>query len=199
MGEAEWRRASAKHIHLRGDVRTDDPPRVVSNRSARTRGLDDPWVYLDGVDGWEAFRFAVLIELYDGLPRMIGLRMEPAPGEHDPDDIILGSRRMASLPVGRLAKLAASMRANGPHGFMQAASHPDEPLVRPRGGSDEFSEQVADVYLRARAEGSAGQRAVQRFFGVPRQTAEGWIKEARQRSALPPSARMRDLIERGQE
>ena len=61
---------------------------------------------------------------------------------------------------------------------------------RPRGGSDSFSQFVADVVRTAQASDVPIQEAVGAAFGVTAQpTAERYIREARQRGLLPESER----------
>ncbi len=167
---------------------------VVSDAWARID--NDGWVRLGNIRGWEAFEFAVLTELVDGAPRITGLKIEPAPGEHPLEARVLGSRRVAALPVGELARKAGAAVAGGPEAFFAALDH--APIPRPPNGSLEWAEAVAEAYQQARAAGQSGQKAVQQRWTISRQTAEGWIKEARNKfKTLPPSARSRAAEEGG--
>ena len=181
-----------------GSIRLQSGPTgdttVVSDAWARID--NDGWVRLGNIRGWEAFEFAVLTELVDGAPRITGLKIEPAPGEHPLEARVLGSRRVAALPVGELARKAGAAVAGGPEAFFAALDHAPIPPVR-RMGASSGPRPLRRPTSRQEPLGSPARRRYS-SVGLSRETAEGWIKEARNKfKTLPPSARSRAAEEGG--
>lgn len=166
------------------------------------------WVTVGNVPGWPAHTFRVRTERVGGKPRMIGLSIEPR-DDADPRDAVLTRELMPDLPLGLLTAWG-SLGGPVPDVFAVLAWVKRErlgaPPERPRGGSDEYSEWIADVYLRAKASGHSGQRAIAKALGLPdtrpepddtatmradRKAAqtkvERRITEARRRGKLPPA------------
>lgn len=146
-------------------------------------GEGDGWIGVTGVAGWKNFEVEVKVELFAGRPRIVGLKVDPM---GDPRlEHIIDSRKIGTLPVGYLAGQAAVHRSSG--GGVIWAERSDVIPERPRGGSVEFSEAVAETYRQARAAGQSGQNAVSQRWRTSRKTAERWIAEARRREALEPA------------
>jgi hypothetical protein len=149
-------------------------------------GSGDPagYVTVQGIEGWENFTFKVRVRLVDGSPMINGLMIEGLD-----ESAVLDSSR-ARLPVGELARWGAFTQSSDLNDwFGSIAGH----IERPRGGSKEFSAEVAGVFREARALGNSGQRAVAEAFGQdgaplgPAQ-AERYIREARTYGELEPPA-----------
>lgn len=150
------------------------------------------WVRVKGIESWESWTFYVRTELVDGVPRLVGVRIEP--NDDAPlADIVISRRRAESLPVAELAFYGLHDFGTGPTLMDTHMATAGQRRKRPRGGSDEFSEYVADVFRAARAGGESGQKAVADACASPdgraisHRRAEDYIREARERGLLEPA------------
>ncbi|WP_375387913.1 hypothetical protein [uncultured Amnibacterium sp.] len=143
----------------------------------------DGW-HATGVLGFEAFDLRGLrAALIDGEPTLIGVTFVPRPGEHRPADIALTPKRLAALPGRRLAAVLLAFHeptSDVPAWIEAMRRLDDEPMVRPRKGSVEFSEEVADVIRVAREQGDSAVQAVADRWHVGIYRADQYIREMRE-------------------
>lgn len=148
------------------------------------------YVVIAGIEGWGGHTFTVHVQRVDGVPKVDDLRIQAPPGQP--------IRTGRTVPYGELARIAAS-GSTGQLDVRTWLADVGGPLYsindRPRGGSREFSEQVAEVFTSARAEGLSGWRAVVLAFGLDtpstpeptaRRHAERLIEEARAKFGVLP-------------
>jgi len=171
---------------------------------------DSDWVTVGNVRAWDSHVFRVRTELIEGKPRMVGLCIEPR-ADADIRDAVLSRPRTERLPIGELTAWAAfggplptfadvlkAVRQEREHGV-----HREEPGAapeRPRGGSDEFSQWIADVWLWARERSGSGQRAIARKLDLddPQpQRGDTPAMRARRKAALKRVERYVDEARRG--
>lgn len=143
--------------------------------------------------GW----IAVLVGLVDGAPRLIGLQLKPT--SVTADQVALDASTLARLPLRTLTVVAARVLDLMPDGGTRAPEGaetltndrlpafwlPEVAPVRPRGGSDEFSEWIADIYKRALAQGRSARLLIAEALHISPKRSDQLIREARDRGRLP--------------
>lgn len=148
----------------------------------------DGWVTAHGVEGFTAFDVQVLAaHAIDDEPRLIGLRLDPK-DDATLRSCYLTSARLRTLPLTDLLTQALALTAFDFHEWARLAQKTRASgKARPRGGTREHAQEVAQVYEAARrTPGAAPRQAVADFFDVSKPTADRYIREARATGDLAP-------------
>lgn len=144
-----------------------------------------------GLSGWGSHTCQVAIEVIDGEPRMIGLRIEPRTVS-PPDGPTIGDRiitrnRLAGFPVQGVAQAIGTYLLGGEVDVLEAlraiAETPMEP-ASPRQMAT--AAKVAAIYKAAREAGLAPRKAVVEQLNMSNRTADRYIGQARAEGLLPP-------------
>jgi len=135
------------------------------------------------------WRVELLVELVDGWPEVIGLKLEPdldAEGRLRAPwrirDIVINTTSLRRLPLRRLRKAAFELRRMRLREALAATQpalrRPGQPLTA--GHLDE----VADIYRAAVDCGEPPLPAIARRWRVKRPTASRWVRAARDHGLL---------------
>lgn len=135
------------------------------------------------------WRVELLVELVDGWPEVIGLKLEPdidAEGRLRAPwrvrDIVINTTSLRGLPLRRLREAAFElrrMRLKEAHGATQPAlRRPGQPLAPGHLG------EVADIYRAAVDGGKPPLPAIAGRWRVKRPTASRWVRAARDQGLL---------------
>jgi hypothetical protein len=142
------------------------------------------WVTHDDSDlPWHV---EVRVSHVDGVPRLIGLRLEPR-RDRQPGSAVVDTRSLRALPLKRL--LQVGLRAQE---LMLGDKPGDEALAdlaelmrtreRPSlrdSGSTEHLADVARVYRTAVAAGQPPRKVLVKRYGVHERTVDTWLDKAR--------------------
>lgn len=148
----------------------------------------DVWVTVDDPDllPWLA---QVQVAHVDGVPRIIGLRLEPRRGELPAGlrvrDLVVTAEALRRLPLTEL-------RAAGLHALQLELHEALDVLGAPgkapgqRSWDDEHYLRVAQVYRAAEDAGTAPRQVIAERWQVEPPTVSRWLAEARRRGHLAP-------------
>jgi hypothetical protein len=141
---------------------------------------DDPWYFFTPEPPVpEGYVVGIKITYTDGRARLGSVRID---WNGDGDQPRLPPKALRSIPFDSYVQKA--------HAELSGDASQEEAPKRPRGGSSEFSQRVADVFRGGMALG-AGVRSVSKTWNVSEGTAERWIRQARKDGLLEESERSR--------
>lgn len=153
--------------------------------------IEDGWLGVNDLPGWEGFRVKVKAGRLNGEPRIVGLVLEPREGAAAAD-VALSQVRLKTLPLGPLARAAHALAVLRPDTLPDLAAAVRALATAATEGTREdprqatTPEQVARVYTEARNAGLAPRAAVCDALGISSRTADRYVAEARRRGLLAP-------------
>lgn len=150
---------------------------------------EDGWAIFDGdlLPGWEGHKVSVLLGRVNGVPRVVGVRVEPKPNVPVSRQV-LTTARLRRVPLAALAPVVWELHNPLPDlsNIVGALDTADEVLSdqRTRKGRRRATtpEAVAQVYAAA---GKAPREAVCKTLHISPRTADRYISEARRLGYLP--------------
>lgn len=141
---------------------------------------EEKWIAVDVDLAWAT---EVQIEVVDGRPSVIGLRLTPVPGNHT----AIGAETLRRFPLRRALKAAQTQR--GP--IEEPGDEFDVQRVRGKAHPLEHYRQVASAYDLAVDAGESPTQFIQETWGISKPTAQVWIRKARDLHLIPETSRRR--------
>lgn len=114
-------------------------------------------------------------------PRQRRRTVAPAPIEIDTAQAARRGRKAAAEPEPRTTRTPASRRAGTARATAAGATAPVRKTAAPGGGARAYRRMPQDLSVVARRAGTAA--AVADHYGVPRHTAQGWLRRLRDSAA----------------
>ncbi len=158
--------------------------------SAKPDGTD-VWTTVDAPDllPWLA---QVKVAHVDGVPRIIGLRLDPRYGDLSGDlrvrDFVVTADALRRLPLTELREAGLRMQRLELHEALDVLGAPGKAAGQRSWGDDHY-ERVARAYRAAEEAGQAPRLVIAERWQVEPPTVSRWLAKARRRGHLEPYSR----------
>jgi len=149
-----------------------------------THLLDNGWLQVTDLPGWDSHTITLRGAIVNGRPRVVALHIDLADSATEPG---ITANRLRTVPLTDLARVAIRLTRMADESdasdAMAAAAVRRAPRHDKRAATT--VEQVAEIWLLARRMGHPPRAEVVDRLGITERTADRYIKRARDAGLLP--------------